>query len=127
MKRTKKLTINLLAISLATCLASSAMAGGTLRYFSEYLGREATPQEVAAVIAADREIQRKPVVISSTDSNELTYHSEYMGGHTTFSMEARTVDDNRETMAKTDDLTDSTGSNCLAKYFSEYEVKFKCL
>jgi len=127
MKTTKKLTINLLAISLATCLASSAMAAGNLNFFSEYLGRETTPQEEAAVIAADREIQRQPVVISSTDNNELAYFSEYMGGHTTLSMEARTRETDRETMAKPDILTGSSGSTCLAKFYSEYEIKYICL
>jgi hypothetical protein len=127
MKSAKKLLINLLAISLTTFFASSAMAAGDIRYFSEYLGHETTPQEAAAVIAADREIQKEPVVISSTDSNELMYSSEYMGGYTTLSQEARTVETDRVIMARPATFKDNSNSNCLAKFYSEYAVAYKCL
>ncbi|MCG2746278.1 MAG: hypothetical protein L6365_01945 [Desulfobulbaceae bacterium] len=126
MKTTKKMLINLVAISLTTFFASSAMAAGNIHYFSEYLGGVTTPQEEAAVIAADRQIQREPVVISSTANNELTYSSEYMGGSTTPGLEARTAAKDREVMALPVVVTNSN-SNCLAKFYSEYEVNYKCL
>ncbi|MBU0909200.1 MAG: hypothetical protein KKA54_11920 [Proteobacteria bacterium] len=100
MKTSKKMLINLVAISLTTFFAGSAMAAGNIHFFSEYLGGVTTSQEEAAVIAADREIQRAPVVISSTAGNELTYSSEYMGGFTTLGLEARTAEKDREVMAK---------------------------
>ncbi|RJX27524.1 MAG: hypothetical protein C4531_13695 [Desulfurivibrio sp.] len=125
MKKTTKLLSNLLAFSLAAFFAGSAMAAGDIHYFSEYLGRETTPQEAAQIIAADREIQKEPVVISSTDSNELMYSSEYMGGYTTLSQETRTAEMDREIMAKPDTIKE--GSKCLARFYSEYETKYKCL
>jgi hypothetical protein len=122
----KKLLTNLFAISLATFFASSAMAAGNIHYFSEYLGRDTTPQEAANIIAADRETQGLPVVISTAGSNELKYSSEYMGGNTTRSLEARTEKMDREAMAKPAVIT-NTGRTCFAKLYSEYDSAYKCL
>ena len=126
MKTTKKLTINVVALSLTTFLASSAMAG-TFQYFSEYLGREATPQEVAAAVAADREIAGQTAAISSADRNELRYNSEYMGGSTSSSLEAQAKVKDRETMAEPVVFTDSNANNCRTKYYSEYDNQYRCL
>ena len=82
-----------------------------------------TPQEELAAIAADREIQREPVVISSTDKDVLTYSSEYMGGETSFVLEARTKEVDRETMAKPDVIKGSIGLMCKGTNYTAY----KCL
>lgn len=126
MKAAKKITTNILVLSLTACLASTAVAAGGGHSYSEYLGRQASLQEESEVIAADLEIQKQPVVIRSGGSSESKYYSEYTGGYTTRSKETRAMEKDRVKMAKPFVLQASSKGSCQRRVYSEYEGKYIC-